>query len=118
MLKVLFKNEDNCLECIYVNRFFIDPEAPTDIVIVSGSNYIRLRLQFTDIDEANSFMEVLFEGDKINLAQISEDLPEFKVVIEEEDDITGTMLGLLDPDMLDEFYEQMGYEDDEDGEEA
>lgn len=84
MLKLLFTNEEDTLEIIYTDRVFVDPEAPTDIVITSVTNFIRVRIRFTDTDEANNFMEVLFEGDKINLAEIANDNPNMEITVEEE----------------------------------
>lgn len=96
MLKVLFINEEDLLEIIYSNKIFVDPEAPTDIIIVSISNPIRLRIRFVDTEEVDNFMEVLFEGDKINLAEISKTSPEMTITVEEDD-----------------FYEQFGFNPDE-----
>ena len=111
MLKLLFTNEENLLEIIYSNRIFIDPEAPTDIVIISMSNPIRLRIRFTDTDEAESFMEVLFEGDKINLAEIINTNKEMEIIVE-EDEMFG-LADLLNPEYLEDCTDEFEEDNDE-----
>ena len=113
MLKLLFTNEENVLEIVYTDRVFIDPDAPTDIVITSVTNFIRLRIRFTDTDEANSFMEVLFEGDKINLAEIANTNPNMEITVEDE---PHPFLG-LDPEYfanMEDFDDDFDDEDEED----
>lgn len=107
MLKILFTNEEDLMEVIYSNRMFVDPEAPTDIIIVSMSNPIRLRLRFTDTDEVASFMEILFEADKINLTEIAETNKELEVIVEEDE-----YFGL--EDFLNSGYLEDEFDDDED----
>ena len=85
MLKILFINEENLPEIMYSTKIFVDSEAPTDIIIVSCSAPIRLRLRFKDTEEVDNFMEILFEGDKINLASIKETAPEMEITVEEDD---------------------------------
>ena len=111
MLKVLFTNEENLSEIIYSSRIFVDPDAPTDILIVSISNPIRLRLRFTDVDEVESFMEILFEGDKINLIEIAKTAPNMEIIVEEDDFMN--MLSSMDG----EYYENFEDFDDDDDEE-
>lgn len=100
MVKIIFTNEENLPEIVYSERIFVDPEAPTDIIISVLSNYIRIRLRFSDVEEVSSFMEILFEGDKINLIEIAKTAPDLEITVEEES--IPTMLGLLD-DYMDDF---------------
>lgn len=101
MVKVIFINEENLPEIVYSERIFVDPEAPTDIIISVLSNYIRLRLRFSDVDEVNSFMEILFEGDKINLIEIAKTAPDLEITVEDEP--VTNLLGMLSDDFMDDF---------------
>lgn len=115
MVKIMFRNEENLLEIIHASRIFIDPDAPTDIIVVSASNYIRLRLRFTDVDEAENFMDIFFTCDKVNLAEIisdNEDNAEIILTVEEEAD--NDIFGMLDPESLASLYDEMNDEDEED----
>ena len=64
MVKILFTNEEGLPEIIWVDRIYVDPDAPTDILLSEESSILKVRIRFTDTDEADSFMDVLFECDK------------------------------------------------------
>ena len=83
MVKILFENEEGLLEIIFSDRIYVDPDAPTDILINVEDYGIRIRIRFTDVEEVSSFMNILFECDKINLKEIADDNPELTVTIEE-----------------------------------
>ena len=103
MVKLMFINEENLPEIIFSERIFVDPEAPTDIIITVVSNFIRIRLRFTDVDEVNSFMELLFECDKINLVEIAKTSPDLEITVEDEP--FPTMLASMTDGFIDEYYD-------------
>ena len=107
MTKILIENEEGLPEIIYSDRMYIDPEAPTDILITESSGLFNVRVKFTDTAEADSFMDVLFEGDKINLLEIANDNTEMIVTIEEEEDLTNFYNAL---DEVLENYNNSDYE--------
>lgn len=86
MIKILFTNEEGLLEIIFTDRVYVDPEAPTDILITIQEYDTRIRIKFTDTSEVESFMDILFECDKINLKEIAEDNPELTVTVEEDEE--------------------------------
>ena len=116
MIKFLINNEENFLEIFYSNRVYVDPEAPTDIIIVEVSALFRVRIRFADTSEAESFMDLLFECDKINLKEIAEDNPGLSVTVE-EDEAMEAMLDVID-EALDAYLQDYEYgtpnEEDED----
>ena len=86
MIKILFKNEEGLLEIIFTDRVYVDPDSPTDILVDVTDYDFQIRIKFTDTSEADSFMDLLFECDKINLNEIANDNPELEVTIEETEE--------------------------------
>lgn len=112
MTKILFQNEEGFLEIVDSDRMYVDPDAPTDILIVVRYDSIKIRIRFSDTENVMSFMNVLFECDKINLYEIAQDNPELVVTVEPYD--VDDMLESVNPEsFLDYLY---GLEDDEDDE--
>lgn len=115
MVKILFENEEGLLEIVFSNRIFVDPDAPTDILIKAEDCAIRIRIRFTDTDETASFMEVLFECDKINLKEIADDNPELVITVEEDEEAED-FYNFVE-DALAEYWEDMENSEDEQEEE-
>lgn len=114
MTKILFKNEEGLLEIIDSDRIYIDPDAPTDILIVVRWDDIRIRIRFSDIENAISFMNVIFECDKINLFEIAEDNPELIITVEPYECVESAP-DFMDFNALDEYFsdmEEYGEEDE------
>lgn len=114
MVKILFTNEEGLPEIIWVDRMYVDPDAPTDILLSEESNVLKIRIRFTDTEEAESFMDILFECDKINLKEIANDNPELIVTVEEDEDAAEfweTMDSMLGQYMEDAEYGESTEED-------
>lgn len=108
MVKILFMNEEGLPEIIWVDRIYIDPDAPTDILLSEESSILKVRIRFTDTDEADSFMDVLFECDKINLKEIANDNPELIVTVEEDEQSAQEFWETMDS-MLGQYMEDAEY---------
>lgn len=113
MIKILFENEEGLLEIVFSDRVFVDPDAPTDILIDVENCAIRIRIRFTDTDETASFMGLLFECDKINLKEIADDNPGLVITVEENEETEDFYTAI--EDALAEYWESM--ENSEDGQE-
>jgi hypothetical protein len=115
MIKILFRNEEGLPEIVFSDRVYIDPDAPTDIIIAVTDYDIDIRIRFKDTEEADSFLnDILFECDKVNLKEIADDNPELEVTVEENEE-SSDFYDMLD-NALNDYYENM--ENDEDGKEA
>ena len=67
----------------YASNIYIDPSNPTEINIVVYAEMTKIILRFSDSEEAESFMNLLFECDKINLYEIMNDNPGIELTTEE-----------------------------------
>lgn len=109
MTKLIYKDEDGFLEIVDASNMYIDPSNPTEINIVVYAEMTKIILRFSDSEEAESFMNLLFECDKINLYEIMNDNPGIELTTEELS--MYDMYGIDGDDTSDE------YEDEEDDEE-
>ena len=109
MTKLIYKDEDGFLEIVDASNIYIDPSNPTEINIVVYAEMTKIILRFSDSEEAESFMNLLFECDKINLYEIMNDNPGIELTTEELS--MYDMYGIDGDDTSDE------YEDEEDDEE-
>ena len=103
MTKLIYKDEDGFLEIVDASNMYIDPSNPTEIVINVYTEMTQIVLRFSDCEEAESFMTLLFECDKVNLYEIINDNP-------------GIELTTSDLDMS-ELYGSTNYDEDEEGDE-
>ena len=83
MTKIIYRDEDGFIEMFDANRIYIDPNTPNAINIVSYPESVRIILTFSDVEEAESFINLLFECDKVNLKEICEDNPEIELHTED-----------------------------------
>lgn len=115
MTKIMFENEEGFLEIVNSDRIYVDPDAPTDILIVVRFDGIKIRVKFSDTEASESFMNILFECDKINLYEIANDNPGIEITVEEDEDMEalfGTM-GEAFSEYLEDSEDYMGDEDEE-----
>lgn len=115
MTKIIFENEEGFLEIVDSDRIYVDPDAPTDILIVVRFDGIKIRVKFSDTDATNSFMSLLFECDKINLYEIVNDNPGIEVVVEEDEDME-SLFGAMEDALSDYLGDSDDYMEDDDGE--
>ena len=87
MFKVLTLNEADCLEVFVCTGAYIDPDNPCSIVISTYKDEVDIRIQHTSVDEADDFISLLFECDKLNLYEISKDNPTIQILIEPTEDL-------------------------------
>lgn len=112
MIKILFTNEEGLAEIIFSNRVYVDPDAPTDILITVVDYDIKLRIRFSDTTEVDSFMnDILFECDKINLKEIAADNPELIVSVEEDEE-AAEFYNMID-DAMGKYWKDSEVDDDE-----
>lgn len=82
MFKVIAINEVDRLEIFVCTGAYVDPENPCCIIITTYRGDVRIRLVFPSLEETDSFMNLLFECDKINLYEIANDNPDMVVEVE------------------------------------
>lgn len=99
MTKLIYKDEDGFLEIVEASNMYIDPSNPTEINIVVYAEMTKIILRFSDSEEAESFMTLLFECDKVNLYEILNDNPGIELSTEELD--MHDMYGAMDVDDYD-----------------
>lgn len=86
MIKFLITNEEGVLEILYSERIYVDPKAPTDIIIRPNFEPIKIRIRFKDTEEVESFMRMLFECDAMDLNEIERTNPDLEISIEDIDE--------------------------------
>lgn len=96
MTKLIYRDEDGFLEIVEASNMYIDPSNPTEINIVVYAEMTKIILRFSDSEEAESFMTLLFECDKVNLYEILNDNPGIELSTEELD--MHDMYGAMDVD--------------------
>ena len=116
MVKFLVKNEEGCPEILFSERIYVDPDAPTDIIIRPNFEPIKIRIRFRSVEEVSSFMRMLFECDAMDLIEISETNPDLEISIEdikdEMDEMFEKMMGMEDMFGYDDEYEDGDYGDE------
>jgi hypothetical protein len=111
MIKFLITNEKGVLEILYSERIYVDPKAPTDIIIRPNFEPIKIRIRFRDTEEVESFMRMLFECDAMDLNEIERTNPDLEMSIEDTDEEMEQLFAqMADLDGL------FGYDDEEDNE--
>lgn len=117
MFKLLICNEAGYPEILYSDRAYIDPDAPTNIIICIPEQFIKICIKFTDVDEALSFIEILFESDKINIMEIMKSNPELEIEINDmyetmSEDEFSEILTAID-NSLEDYYNNQGDDNDD-----
>lgn len=117
MTKIMFENEEGLLEIVDSDRIYVDPDAPTDILITVRFCNIKIRVGCPDTDDVESIMYVLFKCDKINLYEIGIDNPELTISVEEDNDIE-SFFGAMDEALAEYLGDSEDYPEDyeQDGE--
>ena len=96
MTKIIYKDEEGFIEVFDSSRIYIDPNTPNSINIISYAESVKIILTFSDVEESESFINLLFECDKVNLLEICNDNPDIRLETEE----------------INYYQEMMGYLDD------
>lgn len=110
MTKLIYKDEDGFLEIVDASNMYIDPSNPTEINIVVYAEMTKIILRFSDSEEAESFMTLLFECDKVNLYEILNDNPGIELTTEELSMYDMYGMGDMDED-CDDYEEEDGDEE-------